>query len=82
MLMPFSDSPKHYISVTHKVEFGQNDPETRKCINIEIKNVMDEYTVDGSVSFNIALVKPEDLPHGIELKPDRGVVRIADKEGK
>ena len=37
MLMAFSDSPKHYTSVTHKVEFGQNDPETRKCINIEIK---------------------------------------------
>ena len=80
--MAFSDSPKHYTSVTQKVEFGQNDPETRKCINIEFKNVMDEYTMDGSVSFNVHLVKLENLPHGIKLKPDRGVVRIADEEGK
>ena len=47
---------------------------------LRLKNVMDEYTVDGSVFFNVALVKPEDLPHGTEL--NKGVVRIADKEGK
>ena len=85
MLILFSASPKHYTSVTQTLEFGGNDRETKQCVNIEIKNVMDvmdEYTVDGFVIFNVCLSELEDLPPRVELKPDKAVVRIIDKESK